>query len=67
MYFATDIANFLACRHISILNREQSEGTLTKIVYSDPGSELLRKLGVEHEQAYLTKLNSLGLRIADIN
>ena len=67
MYFATDIANFLACRHISTLNREQSEGRLTKIVYSDPGAELLRKLGLEHEQAYLTKLKSLGLRIAEIS
>ena len=67
MYFATDIANFLACRHISTLDREESEGALTKIVYSDPGAELLRKLGLEHEQAYLTKLKSLGLRIAEIS
>lgn len=34
MFFATDIANFLACRHISTLDREQKEGTLKKRVYA---------------------------------
>ncbi len=67
MFFATDIANFLACRHIPTLDRERSEGKLTKIIYSDPGAELLRKLGLEHEQKYLTKLKSLGLRITEIS
>jgi uncharacterized protein len=67
MYFATDIANFLACRHISTLDRERSEGRLTKTVYADPGAELLRKLGLEHEQKYLNELKSLGLRITEIS
>lgn len=67
MYFATDIANFLACRHISTLDREKREGKLDKVIYADPGAELLRKLGLEHEQAYLTKLKSRGLRIAEIS
>jgi predicted RecB family nuclease len=67
MFFATDITNFLACRHISTLDREQQEGTLTKRVYSDPGAELLRKLGLEHEQKYLSELKRLGLRITEIS
>jgi predicted RecB family nuclease len=67
MYFATDIANFLACRHISTLDRERSEVRLTKTVYADPGAELLRKLGLEHEQKYLNELKSLGLRITEIS
>ncbi len=67
MYFATDIANCLACPHISTLDREQSEGKLTKVIYSDPGAELLRKLGLEHEQKYLNELKGLGLRITEIS
>src|ERR1043166_4495147 len=67
MYFATDIANFLACGHISTLDRERSEGKLTKEIYTDPGAELLRKLGLEHEQKYLDELKSRGLTITEIS
>src|SRR5688500_8066742 len=66
MYFATNIANFLACRHIPTLERLAREGTLTKQVYADPGAELLRKLGLEHEQKYLEELKASGLRIVEI-
>lgn len=67
MYFATNIANFLACGHISTLDREQSEGKLTKVIYSDPGAELLKKLGLEHEQEYLDELENRGLTITEIS
>jgi hypothetical protein len=49
MFNATEIANFLACQHIAALNREQAEGIISKRVFADPGAELLRKLGLEHE------------------
>jgi hypothetical protein len=56
MYFATDIANFLACQHIGTLNREEAAGNVTKETYPDPTAELLRRLGLGHEQRYLTEL-----------
>ncbi|MGI9067178.1 MAG: hypothetical protein ACR2HX_12355 [Pyrinomonadaceae bacterium] len=46
MFFATDIANSLACQHIATLDREEAEGKITKVIYADPGAELLRKLGL---------------------
>lgn len=46
MFFATDIAKFLACQHIPTLDREQKNGALKKKVYTDPAAELLRKLRV---------------------
>ena len=53
MFSATDIAKFLACQHIMSLDREEAEGKIRKPFFPDPGIELLRKLGLQHEQAYL--------------
>ncbi len=66
MYFATDVANFLACPHITTLNREREEGKISKKVFADPGAELLRKLGLEHEQKYLDELKARGLKVVEI-
>src|SRR5258705_13357469 len=66
MFFATDIANFLACQHMATLNREQVEGKISKKVFADPGAELLRKLGLEHEQKYLNELKARGLKVVEI-
>ena len=66
MFFATDIANFLACQHIATLNREEAEGQIRKIVYADPGAELLRILGLDHEQKYLRELKARGLPVIEI-
>ncbi|MGI8732796.1 MAG: TM0106 family RecB-like putative nuclease [Pyrinomonadaceae bacterium] len=66
MFFATDIANFLACQHIAALNREEAEGQIRKIVYADPGAELLRKLGLDHEQKYLNELKARGPKVIEI-
>ena len=56
MFSATDIANFLACHHLTALDREEAAGEIRKPFFSDPGIELLRKLGLQHEQAYLHSL-----------
>src|SRR5882724_1744559 len=67
MFFATDIANFLACQHIATLNREEAEGKITKKVFADPGNELLKRLGLEHEQKYLRELIDVqGLKVVEI-
>ncbi|MEK6280734.1 MAG: TM0106 family RecB-like putative nuclease [Acidobacteriota bacterium] len=67
MFFATDIANFLACQHIATLNREQAEGKITKKVFADPGNDLLKRLGLEHEQKYLRELIDVqGLKVVEI-
>jgi uncharacterized protein len=56
MFTATDIANFLACRHLMTLEREAAAGNLRKPVFSDPSLDLLMKLGLEHEQKHLRRL-----------
>src|SRR5260370_754246 len=67
MFFASYIANFLACQHIATLNREEAEGKITKKLFADPGAELLRRLGLEHEQNYLRQLTETqGLKVVEI-
>src|SRR5215470_5287118 len=56
MFTATDIANFLACRHLMTLEREAAAGNLKRPVFSDPSLDLLMKLGIEHEQKHLRRL-----------
>jgi predicted RecB family nuclease len=62
VFFATDIANFLACRHLMTLDRAKAAGEIEKPVFHDPGAELLRELGIRHEQAFLRHLAEMKSR-----
>jgi predicted RecB family nuclease len=62
MFAATDVANFLACHHLSTLDRAQAAGQLEKPYFHDPGIELLRELGARHEQAYFRHLADIQRR-----
>lgn len=66
MFFATDVANFLACRHINTLDRAADAGEITRDFYDDPGLKLLKELGLRHEQAYLSQLQSQGRTVVTI-
>jgi predicted RecB family nuclease len=66
-FSATDIANFLACHHLLTLDRAEEAGEIQKSFFYDPGVELLRELGLRHEQAYLRHLtDTLGLQVVRI-
>jgi uncharacterized protein len=56
VFFATDIANFLACRHLQTLDRAEAAGQIQKPFFQDPGADLLRELGIRHEEAFLHHL-----------
>src|SRR5450432_4166463 len=56
MFSATAIANFLACHHLTSLDRAETDGGIRKPSFADPGMELLRTLGLQHEQSYLLAL-----------
>jgi predicted RecB family nuclease len=62
MYSATDIANFVACPHIATLKKAEKAGKLKRPYYNDPGTQLLRQLGNEHEQAFLKHLRDVEKR-----
>src|SRR5260370_18681881 len=68
MFFtATDIANFVACRHLLTLKFDAAEGKIQKPYFRDLGVELLRELGERHETAYFNQLASKpGCRVVSI-
>lgn len=66
MLSATAIANFLACQHLTTLDRAEAAREIKKEFFPDPGLELLIRLGLEHEQAYLKGLREEGFRIIEI-
>ncbi len=67
MLSATSIANFLTCQHLTALDCAEASGELKKEFFPDPGLELLIRLGLEHEQAYLKTLREEGLGIVEIS
>ncbi|MGA7635617.1 MAG: TM0106 family RecB-like putative nuclease [Candidatus Acidiferrales bacterium] len=67
MFSATDIVNFLACRHLGVLEHETAAGKREKPFFRDPSQELLRELGIRHERNYLRELvTGKNLNVAQI-
>ena len=50
VYSATDLNNYLECKHLVLLSRDVAEGRLTKPAEKDPTAELVAKKGAEHER-----------------
>jgi hypothetical protein len=68
MFSATDIASYLACPHTATLDRAESKDEIVKPFFKYAAVDLLRKLGLEHEQRYLRELAEKdGLSIAQID
>jgi predicted RecB family nuclease len=67
MFSPSAIADFLACQHLTELNRELRDGEIEKPhYYPDLGLALLRKLGLEHEQKFLGRLQEEGKNVVAI-
>src|SRR5437870_4828539 len=60
---ATDLANHLACRHLTSLDLLAARGEIKRPYRNDPGLEVLVERGLRHETAYLNHLQQLGLQI----
>src|SRR5213593_101432 len=65
---ATDLANHLACRHLTTLDRGVAEGRWKPPDWFRPEAEVLRERGLEHERAYLAHLEQHdGVRITHLD
>lgn len=65
---ATDLSNFLGCRHRTGLDLAVVDGSLKRPpLYADPVLELLRKRGAEHERSYVEELKNEGLNVVELN
>jgi predicted RecB family nuclease len=61
---ATDLANHLACHHLSQLDLAVARGQRRPPDFFSPDAAVLRERGNEHEMAFLSHLEAQGLRIA---
>ena len=63
---ATDLSNFLSCRHRTALEMAEAHGKRRRPKWDDPLLEILFKRGLEHEKAYVESLQAAGRRIVDL-
>lgn len=63
---ATDLSNYLGCRHRIGLEMAAATGRITKPQFDDPQLAALFKRGLEHETTYVASLVQAGGRVVDL-
>ena len=63
---ATDLSNFLNCRHRTALELGEALGKRTRPYFHDPVLEALFARGLEHEHQYVATLEGAGRRIVNL-
>jgi predicted RecB family nuclease len=66
VYSATDLVGFLACEHLTELERAALAGLVERPDRTDPELDVIRKRGMQHEKRYLEELRAEGLSVATI-
>src|ERR1700677_618870 len=60
---ASDLSDHLDCRHLTTLEYSRALGRIKAPEWTNPDTEVLRQLGMEHERRYLEYLAARGLKI----
>lgn len=63
---ASDLSNFLSCRHLTELDLLLQAGKIQKPAFNNPHADALQKLGLQHEEKYIQFLMSQGLRVEKV-
>ena len=63
---ASDLVNYLGCKHLTELDRKVALGLADKPDWNDPALAILYKKGLEHEAAYVQHLKESGLSLIDL-
>lgn len=67
VYSATDLVGYLACEHLTNLERAALARLVKRPVRPDPELDLLAQRGLEHERRFLQSLQEDGLTVAEID
>src|ERR671918_94729 len=67
VFSPSDLTGYLACPHLTQLERRVALGTLAKPAGENPEAELVKRKGEEHERAYLDRLRAAGRTVAEIS
>ena len=65
VYAATDLVGYLACEHLTQLERAAMAGLTVRPERNDPELDIIRKRGFEHEQRFLAE-QGYGIAAAEI-
>ena len=60
VYAATDLVAYLACEHLTELERAAMAGLVERPMRADPELDIIRRRGFEHEARYLADLEAEG-------
>ncbi|HXU84380.1 MAG TPA: TM0106 family RecB-like putative nuclease [Verrucomicrobiae bacterium] len=60
VYAATDLVAYLACEHLTQLERASLAGLVQRPMRDDPELDVIRRRGFEHERRYLADLGAAG-------
>src|SRR6187397_2744921 len=66
VYSATDLVAFLACEHLTQLERAALAGLVERPIRTDPELDVIRQRGFEHEKRYLAALEADGRSVVTI-
>ena len=66
VFSATDLVGYLACEHLTALERTVLHGNLERPHRDDRELEVIRKRGFQHEARYLDELRADGRAVAVI-
>lgn len=67
IFSATDLSNYINCKHLTSLSKEVAFGNLKKPVYKNRVTEMLQQKGIAFEQAFLNELKEEGKNIVSID
>src|SRR5918999_289128 len=66
VFSATDLVGYLACEHLTALERAALAGLLQRPMREDRELDVIRQRGFQHEARYLEELRADGRSIATI-
>jgi predicted RecB family nuclease len=66
LFYASDLTNFIGCRHLTVLERLVAHKLTKRPFFDDPMLEILRERGLAHEQEYVRRLARAGKSVVEI-
>src|SRR5918996_2123434 len=66
VFSATDLVGYLACEHLTALERAALAGVVERPNRPDPELDVIRRRGLQHEARYLAELRAEGRSIVEV-
>ena len=67
VYSASDLVAYLACEHLTQLERAALAGLITRPMRDDPELDIIRRRGFQHEARFLADLRGDGRVVVEVD